>query len=710
MRQFLRSLLASRDRDRSAVRRINAMRQEFAHLDDDRLRAAAAQANDILEFMAIAATAASRILRQDMFDVQRRGALALARGSIAEMQTGEGKTLAAVPAIAWLARSRTGVHVMTVNDYLARRDAAWMGDIYRFLGLSVGYVQQGMTAAERRAAYGCDITYATANEIGFDLLRDRLALFPQHQVHRPFSAAVIDEADSILIDEARIPLVIAGGDTEDNALAYVADRVVGPLQPAVHYTVDVGEHNAALTDAGIRAVEESFACGNLFDDRNLRLHTAVQDALHARALLRRDVDYLVRNGAIEMVDEFKGRIAINRRWPAGLHTAVEAKEAVAPKSQGMVLGSTTIQDLVALYPSLCGMTGTAMTQEREFLHIYDLRVEAIPTNRPVIRIDHPDVLFETRAEKEQAVLAEIRRVHATGQPILVGTASVEESERLSGMLFGVPHRVLNARNDEAEAAIVAEAGRCGAVTISTNMAGRGTDICLGEGAAALGGLYVIGTNRHESRRIDNQLRGRAGRQGDPGCSRFFISLEDPLMVKYGDLNPQSSRDPVAIQGLVEGQHLDQRLFLQNYDSPVEGQRNKVHSWRQDVLEGRIACKSELERLITLRTIDDLWADYLARLEDFRAGIPWQSYAESPAFILSLDRRSPHSTFLRQIDEWFPELEAAIPVEIARRLAEAEAGGADGLADRGAVWTYLTTDQPFGSWTARFLKGLRRKVG
>jgi preprotein translocase subunit SecA len=625
------------------------------------------------------------------------------------MQTGEGKTLAAVPAIAWLARSRTGVHVMTVNDYLARRDAAWMGDIYRFLGLSVGYVQQGMSAAERRVSYACDITYATANEIGFDLLRDRLALFPEHQVHRPFSAAVIDEADSILIDEARIPLVIAGGDTEDNALAYVADRVVHPLQPSVHYTVDVGGHNAALTDAGIRAVEEAFACGNLFDERNLRLHTAVQDALHARALLRRDVDYLVRDGAIEMVDEFKGRIAINRRWPAGLHTAVEAKEAVAPKSQGMVLGSTTIQHLVALYPSLCGMTGTAMTQEREFLHIYDLRVEAIPTNRPVIRIDHPDLLFETRAEKEQAVLAEIRRVHATGQPVLVGTASVEESERLSGMLSGVPHRVLNARNDEAEAAIVAEAGRCGAVTISTNMAGRGTDICLGEGAAALGGLYVIGTNRHESRRIDNQLRGRAGRQGDPGCSRFFISLEDPLLLKYGDLNPNYSRDPAAIQGLVEGQHLDQRLFLQNYDSPVEGQRNKIHSRRQEVLDGRIPCTSELERLITLRTIDDLWADYLARLEDFRGGIPWLSYTESPSFILGMDHRSPHSTFLRQIDEWFPELEAAIPVEIARRLAEAEAGRTDGLADRGAVWTYLTTDQPFGSWTERFLKGLRRKT-
>jgi preprotein translocase subunit SecA len=709
MRQFLRSLLASLDRDRSAIQRIDAMRMEFARQDDCQLRATAAQANDLLQFLAITATAASRILGQEMFDVQLRGALALARGSIAEMQTGEGKTLAAVPAIAWLARERQGVHVMTVNDYLARRDAGWMGDIYRFLGLTVGYVQQGMTAAQRKSAYGCDITYATANDIGFDVLRDRLALHPEHQVHRPFFAAVIDEADSILIDEARIPLVVAGGDSDDNALAYVADRVARCFEASEHYTMDVGEHNAALTDAGIRLVEESLLCGNLFEPRNLRLHTAVQDALHAHALLRRDVDYLVKDGAIEMVDEFKGRVALNRRWPAGLHTAVEAKEQVAPKTQGMILGSTTVQDLIALYPRVCGMTGTAMTQSREFLYVYDLRVEAIPTNRPVIRVDHPDVLFPSKGEKEEAVLREIQRVHPTGQPILVGTASVEESERLSRKLADIPHRVLNARNDEVEAAIVAEAGRRGAVTISTNMAGRGTDIRLGDGVAALGGLYVIGTNRHDSRRIDNQLRGRSGRQGDPGCSRFFISVEDPLMVKYGDLKPRYRNDPAAVQALVEGQHLDQRLFLQSYDSPIEGQRHKIHSGRKDVLEGRVPCHSELERLITLRTIDDLWADYLGRLEDFRAGIPWQAYAASPILFLSLDRRTPLSEFLRQIHEWFPELEAAIPEETARRLAEAKASDVDGLGDRGAMWTYLTTDRPYGPWTKRFLTGIRKKL-
>ena len=708
MRQFLRSIFASRDRDRSSTDRINSMRPEFARLSDDQLREAATKANHLLAFMAVVAVAASRVLGQDMFDVQIRGALALARGSIAEMQTGEGKTLAAVPAVAWYARGHQGVHVMTVNDYLARRDASWMGDIYRFMGLSVACVQQDMSHAERRAAYASDITYATANEIGFDVLRDRLALRLDQQVHRPFAAAVIDEADSILIDEARIPLVIAGGDSDDSALAYVADQVVGNLLPSAHYTVDVGGHNVALTDPGIRAVEKAFGCRNLFDESNLRLHTAVQDSLHAHALLHRDVDYLVKDGAIEMVDEFQGRIALDRRWPAGLHTAVEAKEGVAAKFQGMILGSTTVQHLVALYPQICGMTGAAATQSLEFLKVYGLPVEIIPTNQPVIRIDHADVVFVTRAEKEQAVLDEIQRVHAAGQPILVGTASVEESERLSRMLANVPHRVLNARNDEVEASIVAEAGQRGSVTISTNMAGRGTDILLGNGVAGLGGLSVIGTNRHESRRIDNQLRGRAGRQGDPGCSRFFVSLEDSLMVKYGDLNPLYRNDPATIQRLVEGQHLDQRLFLHGYDVPVEGQRHRIHSRRQAVLEGRIPCKSDLERLITLRTIDDLWADCLARVADFKSGVQWQSYASSVPFFLSLDRRDPHSTFLRQIHVWFQELEAAMPAEIGRRLAEAEAGGAPDTGERGAVWTYLTTDQPFGGWTKRVLDGIRRK--
>ena len=334
MRQFLRSLLTSLDRDASAIQRISAMRSEFARLSDDQLRALSAGTSGLLEFMAAAAVAASRILGQDMYDVQLRGALALTRGSIAEMQTGEGKTLAAVPAVAWLARELKGVHVMTVNDYLASRDASWMGDVYRFLGLSTGYVQQGMTPAERRAAYACDITYATANEIGFDVLRDRLALRLDEQVHRPFSTAVIDEVDSILIDEARIPLVIAGGDRGAGALAYVADQVVRRLQPSVHYTVDVGAHNASLTDGGIRAVEDAFGCGNLFEERNLELHTVVQDSLEAHALLRRDVDYLVKGGSIEMVDEFKGRIALNRRWPAGLHTAVETKGRCHPEAAG----------------------------------------------------------------------------------------------------------------------------------------------------------------------------------------------------------------------------------------------------------------------------------------------------------------------------------------------------------------------------------------
>ncbi|HKE26203.1 MAG TPA: hypothetical protein VKB88_27795 [Bryobacteraceae bacterium] len=685
------------------------MRKELARVGDDQLRQEAGGARGLVEFVAVAAAAASRILGQEMYDVQLRGALALTRGDIAEMQTGEGKTLAAVPAVGWLARGHGGVHVMTVNDYLARRDAHWMGDIYRLLGLSVGFVQQGMTPAERRAAYACDITYATANEIGFDVLRDRLALRLDEQVHRPFHAAVIDEADSILIDEARIPLVIAGGDTDDSALAYVADQVVRRFAAGAHYTVDVGAHNAALTDAGIRAVEDALGCGNLFEESNLRLHTAVQDALEAHALLRRDVDYLVKGGAIEMVDEFKGRIALNRRWPAGLQTAVEAKEGVAPKSQGRVLGSTTIQHLIALYPWVCGMTGTAATQAEEFQKVYGLYVETIPTNRPVFRVDEADELFETKAEKELAVADEIRSVHSTGRPILVGTASVEESERLSGMLPDMPHHVLNARNDEVEAAIVAQAGERGAVTISTNMAGRGTDIRLGEGVAELGGLYVIGTNRHESRRIDNQLRGRAGRQGDPGSSRFFISLEDPLMVKYGDIDPRYRDDPASIQGLVEGRHLDQRQFLHKYDIPVEGQRNKIHTYRQAMLDGTAPCGSELERQITLRVIDELWADYLARLEDFRTGIPWQAYVAIPGFFLGTDRRDPHFTFLRQIDEWFPELEAAVPKEVARRLEEAKADGGVEFRDRGAVWTYLTTDQPFGPWTERLLKGILKKV-
>jgi preprotein translocase subunit SecA len=577
---------------------------------------------------------------------------------------------------------------MTVNDYLARRDAAWMGGIYRLLGLSVAHVQQGMTPAERRAAYAADITYATQNEIGFDFLRDRIAMRPDEQVHREFHAAVIDEADSILIDEARVPLVIAGGESGDRGLAYVANQIVRDLRPGEHFTIDPGAHNVALTDAGIHAVESALGCGSLFDDRNLPIHEAVEEAMHAHALLHRDIDYIVKNGAIEMVDEFKGRIALDRRWPAGLHTAIEAKEGVAAKSQGVILGQITLQHLVGLYPTICGMTGTAATQSLEFRRVYGLQVETIPTNRPMIRIDHPDVIFPTKAEKEQAVVAEISRAHAIGQPVLVGTASVADSERLSALLADVPHEVLNARHDEREAAIIARAGERGAVTVSTNMAGRGTDIRLGDGVVQLGGLYVIGTNKHESRRIDNQLRGRAGRQGDPGSSRFFISLEDDLMVRYGEINARYRDDPGTLQRLIEGQHLDTRLFLHSYEVPFEGQRNKIHTWRQEILESD---GPEREKRITLRTIDDLWADYLARASEYRSGVHWVSWGG----------RDPHREYLLRIHEWFREMEATLPDEIARRV---ESDGAE-MPDRGAVWTYLTTDQPFARWKRELARRL-----
>ena len=676
---------------------IHQRRAELAKLSEADLKATGKSATDLLEVIAVTAAAARRVLSLDMFDVQFQGALALAAGKIAEMQTGEGKTLAAVPAIVWYARAGQGVHVMTVNDYLARRDAKWMGGIYEFLGLSAGYVQQGMSIEERKRAYSCDITYATPNEIGFDHLRDGLALYPREQVHRPFAVAVMDEADSILIDEARIPLVIAGGNLELEPLAYRVDRVTRGFYRYQHYTLDEYGRNIALTDAGIRAVERAFGCGNLFAEENLALLTAVQDSLHAHALLRRDVDYLVKDGAIESVDEFKGRIAQNRRWPAGLHTAIEAKEGVALKLQGRILGSVTLQNLVGLYPKVCGMTGTAATQAEEFRTIYGLEVEVIPTNRPVIRVDHPDELFDTRAEKERAVIEEIRRAHAAGRPVLAGTRSVEESERLSARLRDIPHQVLNARHEEEEAAMIARAGERGAVTISTNMAGRGTDIKLGTGVAELGGLYVIGTNRHESRRIDNQLRGRAGRQGDPGSSRFFISAEDDLFVKYGADLERLEHDPDSIQRLVEGQNLEIRQFLNKYESVIEGQRQKIGRLRQDILTGARPCDSELERLVSLATIDDLWSEFLAAITDLREGVQW----------LSWGGRQPLYEYLTTVDALFQKLETQIHEEIPKRLAESNEQSLD-PSQRGATWTYLTTDQPFGSWSERVMRGWVRK--
>ncbi|MDQ1470839.1 MAG: preprotein translocase subunit SecA [Bryobacterales bacterium] len=695
MRQFLRSLFPHNSAEQISIANINRLRAEWADLSNPKLRQICHSTTSLDEVIAVSALVASRVLSLNMFDVQLHGALALAQGRLIEMQTGEGKTLGAVPAIIWYAKKRQGVHVMTVNDYLARRDAQWMGDIYEALGFSVGCIQQGMSTAERKQGYAYDITYSTANEIGFDFLRDQLALHPEDQVHRPFAAAIIDEADSILIDEARIPLVIAGGEFGEEILAVRVDRAVRRLRLGLHFTIEQHFRNTGLTDEGIRMVEAEFGCGNLYAEENLSVLTAVQDALHAHALLRRDADYIVGNGSIESVDEFKGRIAHDRRWPAGLHTAIEAKEGVAIKTQGRILGSITLQNLIALYPHVAGMTGTAATQADELLRIYNLDVEVIPTNRPMIRTDHPDEVYHTKRAKEQAILDEIRTVHLSGRPVLIGTASVGESERLSALLHDIPHQVLNARHEEKEAALISQAGELRAVTISTNMAGRGTDIALGEGVASAGGLHIIGTNRHEARRIDLQLRGRAGRQGDPGSSRFIVSLEDDIMVRYGEDIGRLNHTPESVQRIIESKNLEIRLFLQKYEGALEGQRQMIHRQRQETL-----CNDapEFDRLVTLRAIDDLWADYLAAVTELRSGIQWVSWGG----------RDPLFEFLTRIDRMFRDMMAGLDDEITTRLQEATLNGFD-PSQRGATWTYLTTDNPFGSLSDRILKGIVGKL-
>ena len=693
----------------------------------------------MVEVFALAAEQSERILGLRMFDVQLLGALAMTDGKVAEMQTGEGKTLAAVPTVCTLALACGGVHVLTANDYLAKRDAAWMGSIYMSLGLSVGYVTQQMTAEERRKAYACNITYATPNEVGFDLLRDHLRLDPGELVHQPFRAALFDEVDSILIDEARIPLVIAAGDTTPPELAYRCAAIARGLRFNLDYGVDEYARNVHLMDPGAAKVEGALHCGNLYDLSNVPLLTAVLDALHAEALLRRDVDYMVKNNAIELVDEFKGRIAENRRWAAGLQTAVEAKENLPLKKQGRILGSITLENLAGLYPRICGMTGTAATQAAEFFKIYGLEVMAIPTNLPMIRVDEKDLLFRTKAEKEQALIGEITDVHATGRPILVGTASVAESERLSARLrkAGIPHHVLNARNDEAEAQIIAQAGAMGAVTISTNMAGRGTDIPLGgtpprdrQKILELRGLYVIGTNRHENRRIDYQLRGRSGRQGDPGSSRFFISLEDDLMERFGIGEALRGKTPEAeaiehVQRIIEGQNLEIRQTLRKYEQIIEAQRRIIHARRRDVLTGGDAsvleskdpelfdqlCHelgrarlAELERLLTLLTIDEAWSQYLADIAELRSGIHW----------VSLGGKDPMNEYLHQAAMSFENLVDGLDGQIIAAFSNLQPGRRGewtGLAkfDRGATWTYVINDQPFGDFGQRMARAIVQLV-
>jgi preprotein translocase subunit SecA len=605
-----------------ALRAVNALAAEMSNASDEalhqlaeslrsRVRAGLSLDEAAVPVFALVREVAARTIGLRPYDVQLLGGFALHAATIIQMSTGEGKTLAAVAPVALNAFAGGGVHVLTFNDYLARRDAEWMGPIYRFLGLSVAHVQEGMPAAARRAAYESDVTYATAKEAGFDLLRDGLVVDAADLVHRPLHMAVIDEADSILIDEARIPLVIAGITEEKSIEPERLAAIVRQLAPDHHYLVDLEAQVAYLTDDGIDRAETLLDCQNLYDPENLGLLTELNAALYAATLLRRDVDYIVRNGRVEIVDEFTGRVVDDRHWPDGLQAAIEAKEGLTRSAEGRVLGQITIQHFVQQYRRLCGMTATAQAAADELFTVYGLPVLEIPPNRPCIRTDHPDAVFPRREAKQRAILAQVRQAHEGGRPILVGTLTVAESESLAAELeeAGIPCQILNAKRDDQEARIVAEAGRLGAVTISTNMAGRGTDIRLGgsEGAEedqvrALGGLYVLGTNRHESRRVDDQLRGRAGRQGDPGMTRFIISLEDDLLLQSGvrDLiparyrgpdqwapidNPMIQRQAERAQRLIEAQNADIRQGLRAYSQIVEYQRRIVYQERKQILLG-----------------------------------------------------------------------------------------------------------------------------
>jgi len=708
------------------------------------LRARVADGTDVAaqlpEAFALAREVARRALGQRPFDEQVLAGVALAQGKIAEMATGEGKTLAAVAPVFLQALAGRGAHVLTFNDYLARRDAAWMGPVYERLGLSVGFVQERMSAPERQRAYAADVTYLTAKEAGFDHLRDALALEPADRAQREYHFALVDEADSILIDEARIPLVIAGETGEAIAGPERLAALVRDLVPGCDFDTDEHAHNIALTEAGTVRIEAALGRGGLHALENVSLHAQLRHALHAEHLLRRDVDYIVRGGRVELVDESTGRVADKRHWPDGLHAAVEAKEGLRLTSEGRILGQVTLQHFLRLYPRLAGMTATAHTAAEELEAFYGLRTVVIPTHRPMIRADEPDVVFTHPSAKRAALVAEIARVHAAGRPVLVGTASVGESEELAAALVaaGVAGQVLNARNDEREAAIVAGAGAPGAVTISTNMAGRGTDIRLGgadeshrEEVAALGGLYVIGTNRHASLRIDQQLRGRAGRQGDPGSSRFFVSLEDPLIRRYGVEELVSARHlparqdaPVEsrllraeiarAQRIVEDEGFQLRTTLYGYSDIVEKQRRAIQRWRSATLERREpqpflaersggryqellpivgqATLDAVERRLTLLAIDRCWSDHLAELREMR----------EDSVLLAFAGRFPLAEFHHQAGESFQALEDRIEDEVVRDFERIEItpDGVDwereGLRGPSATWTYLVGENPFGA--------------
>ena len=619
---FIQKLLGNKNakeikRIRSIVEEINGLEPELLSLSDTSLRAKTEEfksrlangetLDDILpEAFAVVREASKRVLGMRHFDVQMIGGIVLHRGNIAEMRTGEGKTLVATLPVYLNALSGKGVHVVTVNDYLAKRDSEWMGRLYNFLGLSTGLIVAGLDYDQRKQSYGADITYGTNNEFGFDYLRDNMVVHADQMVQRPLNYAIVDEVDSILIDEARTPLIISGPGERSTERYYELAKVVPHLVKDEDYTIDEKQKTIAPTEEGIAKVEKMLQIENLYDSSNLELNHLLSASLRAYAMMERDKDYVVKDGEVVIVDEFTGRLMFGRRYSDGLHQAIEAKEGLRVERESQTLASITFQNYFRMYEKLSGMTGTAKTEEQEFNNIYGLEVYEIPPNKVLARVDMPDLIFKTKDAKYRAVVRDVVERHKTGQPILVGTTSITQSEMLSDMLrkAGVPHNVLNAKHHEQEAEIVANAGQRGMVTIATNMAGRGTDISLGEGVAELGGLHILGTERHESRRIDNQLRGRSGRQGDNGSSQFFLSLEDDLMRIFGADNIAGMMDKLGMeedepiehslitksieraQKKVENHNFNIRKYILEYDDVMNQQREVLYGQRRLILNNQ----------------------------------------------------------------------------------------------------------------------------
>ncbi|RRJ62255.1 preprotein translocase subunit SecA [Paenibacillus oralis] len=634
---------------------INSLEPQFEALSDEQLKEKTAEFRERIEkgatleevlpeAYAAVREASKRTLGMRHFDVQMLGGIALHEGKIAEMKTGEGKTLVGTLPVYLNALLGKGVHVVTVNDYLAQRDSEQMGQIYNFLGMTVGLNLNGMEHHQKQEAYACDITYGTNNEFGFDYLRDNMVLYKEQMVQRPLYFCIIDEVDSILIDEARTPLIISGHGQKSTELYYAADRFVKTLVPEEDYTVDIKVKAVSLSEKGVAKAERAFGLDNLYDQKHVTLNHHVVQALKANVIMRRDVDYVVSEDEVLIVDEFTGRLMAGRRYSDGLHQAIEAKEGIKVQNESMTLATITFQNYFRMYRKLAGMTGTAKTEEEEFKKIYGLEVLQIPTNKPNQRADMPDVVYKSVDGKFKAVVEEIVKRHKNNQPVLVGTVSIENSERVSEMLKrkGVQHKVLNAKYHAEEAEIISRAGQAGAVTIATNMAGRGTDILLGESVADVGGLHIIGTERHESRRIDNQLRGRAGRQGDPGSTQFYLSLGDELMKRFGADNVLNMMDRLGFeedqpieskmitraiesaQKRVEGNNFDLRKVVLQYDDVMNQQREIIYKQRRELLESENIkqiildmIKPVIERVVEAHTADEIPENWeLQEVADF----------------------------------------------------------------------------------------------